>query len=104
MEHLGEDDLSARWLAVSSAVASLGGLLAVSWLIYAKQEHATYFQWPGILGVTVTGVGFVGLIVGLLLPDHSDVSSQVQQGGSSSINLQAGRDIRIGREAKGDQE
>jgi hypothetical protein len=96
--------LSARWLAVSSVIASLGGLLAVSWLIYAKQERQTYWQWPGILGLIVTGVGLVGLIVVLLLPDQRDGASQVQRGGSNSVNLQAGRDIRISGDAKGDQE
>jgi hypothetical protein len=96
--------MSARWLALGSVLASLGGLLAVSWLIYAKQEHETYWQWPGILGVTVTGAGMVGLIAGLLLPDHSGGRSQVQRGGSNSVNLQVGGDFRIGGEAKGDQE
>jgi hypothetical protein len=89
---------------VSSVVASLGGLLAVSWLIYAKQGHQTYWQWPGILGVAVTGMAFVGLLVGVLLPDDADGPRQVQRGGRNSFNLQAGGDIRIGGETKGDQE
>lgn len=92
--------MSARWLAVSGVVASLGGLLAISWLIFIEQSHDTYWQWPGILGLVATGLGFIGLIVGFVLKDEQDGPSQMQRGGSNSVNLQAGRDIKIGDDAE----
>jgi hypothetical protein len=95
--------MSAKWLAVGSVVAGLGGLLAIGWLINVKTANQTYWQWPGILGLIVLGIGFVGLIVGFVLRDETSGPSQVQQGGDNSVNLQAGRDITTRKNSEGDK-
>lgn len=95
--------MSARWLAVGTAVTGLGGLLAVSWLIFVSQETESYWHWPGILGLVLTGLGAVGLVVGFFVRDDKDGPRQEQHGGSNSVNLQAGRDITINDGNKGDR-
>ena len=95
--------MSARWLAVGSALFGMGGLLAVGWLIFVRQEHETYWSWPGVAGLVLIGVGLVGLVAGLLVPDRDDGPHQEQHGGSHSVNLQAGRDITIHDDKRTDQ-
>jgi hypothetical protein len=96
--------MSARWLAFGGVVASLGGLLAISWLIFVKQAHETYWQWPGTLGLAAMGLGFVGLIAGFVLKDEKADPGQQQQGGTNSVNLQAGHDITIRNNTEGNRE
>jgi peptidoglycan/LPS O-acetylase OafA/YrhL len=88
---------SGRWLAVGSAILGVGALLAISWLVYALQSETGFWSWPGIAGVSVAGIGLVALVVGMVMPDEQSASpSQHQRAGSHSINLQAGRDIKLG--------
>jgi hypothetical protein len=89
---------SGRWLALGSAILGVGGLLVVSWLVYAIQSKTSFWSWPGIVGVTVAGIGFVALGVGFVLPKDEEHASrqQRQRAGSHSVNLQAGRDIKLG--------
>lgn len=90
---------SGRWLALGGAILGVGALLAVSWLIYAIQSKTSFWSWPGILGVAVAGVGLVALAVGFVMPDEKGNQAspqQHQQGGPHSVNLQAGRDIKLG--------
>jgi hypothetical protein len=82
----------------------LGGLLAVSWLIFVSQENKSYWQWPGILGLVLAGLGAVALAVGFFTQDDNDSPRQEQHGGSNSVNLQAGGDITINGGNKGDRE
>jgi hypothetical protein len=95
--------VSARWLAVGTTLTGLGGLLAVSWLIFVNQEHESYWQWPGILGLVLAGLGAVGLVVGFFIQDEKAGPRQEQHGSSNSVNLQAGRDITINDGDKGDR-
>jgi hypothetical protein len=59
---------SGRWLAIGSAVLGAGALLAVGWLIYARQSDTSFWAWPGTAGVVTTGVGFVTMIIGFVMP------------------------------------
>lgn len=96
---------SSRWMTLGGAVLGLGALLLVSWLIYGIQSKTSFWYWPGILGVTLTAIGLVVLIVGFVLPDaeNEDASpTQRQYGGDKSINLQAGRDIKLGQHGSDD--
>jgi hypothetical protein len=95
---------SGRWLAMGSALFGAGVLLAVSWLVYARQSHVGFWGWPGTVGVVVAGVGFVALVVGFLMPKEDGGASveQRQRGGNRSINLQAGHDIKIGSDGTGE--
>jgi 4-amino-4-deoxy-L-arabinose transferase-like glycosyltransferase len=93
---------SGRWTALGSAILGVGALLAISWLIYAIQSKASFWSWPGIVGVAVAGVGFVILVVGFVIPDDEKLESKKQappqmrqRGGPHSVNLQAGHDIKL---------
>jgi hypothetical protein len=94
--------VSARLLAVSAVVASLGGLLAISWLIFVKQANETYWQWPGIVGLVATGLGFVGLTIGFALRDDDDPPriDQRQKAGDKSQQIQIGGDVRINEKSE----
>jgi hypothetical protein len=93
-----------RWLAVGGAIFGAGVLLAVSWLIYALQSKTSFWSWPGITGVTMTGVGFVALVVGFVMPKDEDQAATQQSlhAGAHSTNLQAGRDIKLGGDGSGE--
>jgi uncharacterized membrane protein YjfL (UPF0719 family) len=95
---------SSRWLAVGGAVLGVGALLAVSWLIYAVQSKTSFWSWPGIAGVVVGAVGFVALVVGFVMPKDEEQAPVRQhlRAGSHSVNLQAGRDIRLGDDKSGE--
>jgi hypothetical protein len=95
---------SGRWLAVGSAILGVGALLAVSWLIYAIQSKTSFWSWPGATGVVVGAVGLVALIVGFMMPKDEEQApaQQRQRAGSHSVNLQAGRDIRLGDDRSGE--
>jgi hypothetical protein len=95
---------SGRWLAMGSALLGVGALLAVSWLVYGRQSHTAFWSWPGTAGVVLAGVGFVALVVGFVMPkEEGQVSGQQHQhGGDRSMNLQAGRDIKIGSDGSGE--
>jgi hypothetical protein len=94
---------SGRWTALGSAILGVGALLATSWLIYAIQSKASFWSWPGIVGVAVAGVGLVILVVGFVIPDDEKPESKKQappqmrqRGGPHSVNFQAGHDIKVG--------
>jgi peptidoglycan/LPS O-acetylase OafA/YrhL len=90
---------SGRWMTLGGAVLGVGALLAVSWLIYAIQSKTNFWSWPGIVGVAVAAVGLVALVVGLVMPAEEEKQASPQQrqhGGPHSVNLQAGRDIKLG--------
>lgn len=70
-----------RWLAVGTAVLGVGALLAVSWLVYAKQNDTSFWSWPGTAGVVIGGVGFVMLIVGFVMPKEKQPTQQIQRPG-----------------------
>jgi hypothetical protein len=95
---------SGRWLAMGSALLGVGALLAVTWLVYSLQSHVAFWGWPGTVGVIVAGVGFVVLVTGFVMPKEDGQASvqQRQRGGNRSINLQAGHDIKIGRNESGE--
>ncbi len=59
---------SGRWLAVGSAVLGVGALLAISWLVYVRQNHLGFWSWPGTTGVVVGVLGTLILVVGLVIP------------------------------------
>lgn len=86
---------SARWLAAGGAVLGVGALLAVSWLVYATQSHGTFWSWPGVCGTVLSGVGFIMLSVGFLMPKEESPISLTQRSGKNSVNIQAGRDINL---------
>jgi peptidoglycan/LPS O-acetylase OafA/YrhL len=88
---------SGRLMAFGSAILGAGALLAVSWLIYAITNKTDFWSWPGIAGVAVAGVGLVALVVGFLMPEDEEQApvQQRQRAGSHSVNLQAGRDIKL---------
>lgn len=88
---------SGRWLAVGSAVLGVGALLAVSWLIYAIPNKSSFWSWPGIAGLAVGAVGLVALVIGFVMPKDEEQPpvKQHQSAGSNSVNLQAGRDIKL---------
>jgi hypothetical protein len=54
--------------------------------------------------VTVGAVGFVVLVVGFAMPNDEEQApaQQHQRGGSHSVNLQAGRDIKLGDDKSGE--
>jgi hypothetical protein len=95
---------AGRWSALGSAFLGVGALLAVSWLIYAIQNKTSFWSWPGIAGVAVGGVGAVGLVVGFVMPQDKERASppQRQHAGPHSVNLQAGRDIKLGNHGSGE--
>jgi hypothetical protein len=93
---------SGRWRDLGSAVLGVGALLAVGWLIYARQSHTSFWAWPGTAGVVIFGVGFVILIIGFVMPKDDERGQQIQLGGDRSTNLQAGRDIHIGNDKRED--
>lgn len=95
---------SGRWLAVGSAVLGVGALLVVSWLVYAIQSKTSFWSWPGTAGVIIAGVGFVALLVGFVMPENEEQASsqQHQRAGSHSVNIQAGRDIKLGDHGPGE--
>jgi hypothetical protein len=93
---------SARWLAVGGVVLSVGALLAVSWLIYVMQSHTRFWSWPGTCGVVISGVGFMMLIVGFVMPKDESPVRLVQRGGKNSLNIQAGRDINLRGDKSGE--
>lgn len=86
---------SGRWLAVGSAILSVGALLAVSWLIYAIQSKTDFWAWPGITGVAIAAVGLVALVAGFVMPKDEEpaTAQQTLHAEAHSMNLQAGRDI-----------
>ena len=95
---------SGRWLAVGSAILGVGALLVVSWLIYVIQSKTSFWSWPGITGVAVATVGFVVLTVGFVMPKDEERAraQQTLHAGSHSMNLQAGRDIKLDGDGSGD--
>jgi hypothetical protein len=93
-----------RWLAVGGAIFGAGALLAISWLVYAAQSKTDFWSWQGISGVAATAIGFVGLVVGFVIPNETadkalgPVSFSLHAG-PRSTNSQAGRDsLQAGRD------
>ena len=87
---------AGKLLAFGGALIGAGATIVVGWLVYALQSKAGFWSWPGILGVIISGVGFVTLVIGFFMPGDREGGGQVQRGGKHSINLQAGGDIYIG--------
>lgn len=92
---------SSKWMTLGSAIFGVGALAAVSWLIYAIQNKASFWSWPGVAGLAIGAVGLACLFVGFAMPDDDDhkPAQQHQRAGSHSVNLQAGGDIRFGSES-----
>jgi hypothetical protein len=92
-----------RWLAVGGAIFGAGALLAISWLVYAAQSKTGFWSWPGITGAAATAIGFVGLVVGFVMPEGTADKapgpiSLSLRAGRRSTNSQAGRDsLQAGR-------
>ena len=63
---------SGRWLAVGSAILGVGALLAISWFIYATQNRAHFWSWPGTTGVAVAAAGFIALVVAFMMPKDEE--------------------------------
>lgn len=80
----------------------VGALLAISWFIYTQQSKGNFWMWPGISGVVVSSVGIAMLIFGFLMPEDEASVQQRQRGGRQSVNLQAGRDIKLRDDRSGD--
>ena len=94
--------MSAWWILYGNRAARLGGLLTISWLVFVMQANETFWQWPGIIGLAITGFGFVSLIAGRLRRGPSRALSLMQRGGSKSVNPQAGRDITFRKNSGSD--
>ncbi|MDG6101172.1 hypothetical protein Daura_00425 [Dactylosporangium aurantiacum] len=92
-----------RLMPLGTTLASLGGSLAVGFLIYTLQDSSrTFWRWPGFLGIAILIIAIIVLIAGFLAPadksgpaETAPQTNQKQVGGDRSTNYQAGRDIKI---------
>ena len=90
-------------MPLGSALTSLGGSLSVGYLIYSLQDASrSFWQWPGVLGISVLTVGALALAAGFLSPSanvtDADGRPHVQQklrSGRESTNYQAGKNISV---------
>ena len=88
-----------RWVAFGAAVLAAG--VAVGLVVWQSHPTRGYWHAPGIAAVTVAGLGLVMMLRGLVKRDKRNppesAISQTQVGGAHSVNVQAGRDVRVGR-------
>ena len=48
------------------------------------------------MGVIFSGIGFVALVIGFVIPEDEESRGQIQHAGNYSINVRADKDIYIG--------
>jgi hypothetical protein len=76
-----------RWLLVGGAIFAAGVLVAFSWFIYVHEAlGASFWAWPGSVGVAGTGVGFALLVFGFFKPTEEKMSSGTEQSNSEEEN------------------
>lgn len=85
-------------MTVGAAITGLGGTAAVAFWIYTLESKRSFFSAPGWVSLGVLALGLALLAVGLSRSRRDGGPRQHQRGGDSSTNVQAGRDIRIGRD------
>jgi hypothetical protein len=93
-------------MTLGGAVTGAGVLIWVTWLILRPAGQG-FWSWIGIAGVAVTVAGAAPLIFGFVKHDEHDSKPRSPDrqpliSGSHSINLQAGRDIKLGGDGAGD--
>lgn len=87
---------SNRWLGVGGPIATVAGAAVVGYWIYdISGSHRSFWTLAGWTCVAVLVLGLVMLGIGSMVPSAEREVSQSQRGGDRSLNLQAGRDVRI---------
>lgn len=95
--------IANRLLPLGAAIMGLGGALTVGYLLYTFQDKSrSFWEWPGVLGVIILGLGLVALFIGFFIPSTAKTPDssrpsirQKQKGGARSQNFQGGRDVRV---------
>lgn len=93
---------SDRLVAAGGVVAGLGGALGAAYYIYSLEAGESFWAWPGVVAVGVTGIGLIVLLGGLIRRD-TPAPGQQQRGGKGSTNYQAGGDMTIGQSSDVDR-
>jgi hypothetical protein len=87
-----------RLMTAAATLLSAGLTLVGSWLGYvAVVDKASFWDWPGFVGVGLCTIGSIGVLMGLFAPEArlsrsaSVGLAQRQRGGSNSVNVQIGK-------------
>jgi hypothetical protein len=88
-----------RSLQVGIAFFGAGVAAVVARLGYVWSGSGNHF-WDvwAVLAVVVGGLGLVIMVASWLMPSRESPPNQSQVGGDRSTNLQAARDINLGRD------
>src|ERR1043166_2999490 len=90
------------WLTLGSTLVVVGTSAVVALFVAAETSNRSFWGWPGILSLILTGAGILCIAKSVLARDGSRLVNQRQVGGEKSVNYQVGRGIRFENHGGGD--